>query len=189
MTREQVQSQINTVKNAVTAGENTASRVGDVMTNILSYTEDVRQILNKRVMGTEPGMSPFAYPFFNLGMIGGGSQTATGENLNQMLNDLIDASKTPDRGGVFRALYNGSQIIIEQYAGSYAQDKFTQVVRGQFMVDPTNANYIKWDYGQFNILYRDHKITNTSGWSEWRAMPTAKTIASLEARIKALENK
>ena len=106
-----------------------------------------------------------------------------------MLNDLIDASKTPDKGGVFRALYNGSQIIIEQYAGSYAENKITQVVRGQFTIDPTNANYIKWDYGQFNMLYRDHNITNTSGWSEWRAMPTAKMVANLEARIKVLENR
>lgn len=152
-------------------------------------TDERADVLQQRLAGLQQGMSPFYYPFVSLEHIGGSSTSGTSETLNQMLNDLIDASKTPDRGGVFRALYNGSQIIIEQYAGSYAQDKFTQVVRGQFMVEPTNANYIKWDYGQFNILYRDHNITNTSGWSEWRAMPTAKTIASLEARIKALENK
>lgn len=152
-------------------------------------TDERADVLQQRITGLEKDMSPFHYPFVSLGQIGGDGQSATQELLNQVLDDLVDIEKTKDRGGVFRALYNGSQIIIEQYSGSYAQDKFTQVVRGQFMVDPTNANYIKWNYGQFNILYRDHNITNTSGWSEWKAMPTAKTIASLEARIKALENK
>ena len=48
---------------------------------------------------------------------------------------------------------------------------------------------MKGDYGQCNMLYRDPNITNTSGWSEWRAMPTAKMVANLEARIKVLENR
>lgn len=144
--------------------------------------------LQQRITGLEQGMSPFYYPFVSLGHIGGDGSSATQDLLNQVLDDLVDATKTPDRGGVFRALYNGSQIIIEQYAASYALNKFTQVVRGQIIIDSTDDTKIKWEYADFRILVRDYNISVGDGWSKWRDVSPRK-IASLEARIKALESK
>lgn len=151
-------------------------------------TDERCSILQQRLTGLEQGMSPFYYPFVSLGQIGGDGSSATQELLNQVLDDLVDASKTPDRGGVFRALYNGSQIIIEQYATNYATHRFIQVVRGSIGIDPSNSMKVGFRAYEFNMLYRIHNGA-VEGFTDWMAMPTANTIAKLEARIKALENK
>jgi hypothetical protein len=144
--------------------------------------------IQQRITGLEEGMSPFYYPFVSLGHIGGSGTSATQELLNQVLDDLVDSEKRKERGGVFRALYNGSQIIIEQYATDYKNNRFIQVVRGSIGIDPSNTMKVGFRAYEFNMLYRIHNGA-VDGFTEWMAMPTATTIAKLEARIKALENK
>lgn len=151
-------------------------------------TDERINTVQQRITGLEQGMSPFYYPFVSLGHIGGDGTSATQELLNQAIDDLVDRNKTPDRGGVFRALYNGSQIIIEQYATNYATDRFIQVVRGSIGIVPTNTMKVGFRAYEFNVLYRTHNGA-VNGFTEWMAMPTASTLAYLEKRIEALENK
>lgn len=151
-------------------------------------TDERCSIIQQRITGLEQGMSPFYYPFVSLGQIGGDGQSATQELLNQVLDDLVDKEKTKERGGVFRALYNGSQIIIEQYATDYKNNRFIQVVRGSIGIDTTNTMKVVYRAYEFNMLYRIHNGA-VEGFTDWMAMPTAKMVANLEARIKVLENR
>lgn len=153
------------IRDATKSGENTASRVGGTLLDILNYSIS-------RGQGTSEDSDPFKDSHKWLGSVG------DDDGLNTLLDGLhgkVEDGKA--KAGYFRGDYEGSPFMVESIPINYTEDTWVQSVRGRFVpVYQGTVDKIKTltrSNTEYNILWR---ICEKGTWGTWNSMTDAPTI-------------
>ena len=154
------------IRDATKSGENTASRVGGTLLDILNYSIS-------RGQGTSEDSDPFKDSHKWLGSVG------DDDGLNTLLDGLHakGESEGKAKAGFFRGDYEGSPFTVESIPINYTEDTWVQSVRGRFVpVYQGTVDKIKTltrSNTEYNILWR---ICDKGTWGTWNSMTDAPTI-------------
>ena len=85
--------------------------------------------------------------------------------------------------GRCRATVSGVTVEVYQFINNFVKKDYTQVILGNVSADGSG---VKFTPNNFNIIYRQHK---GGTWTAWQQMATSTDLATLEARIAALEDR
>lgn len=163
MNKSDVLSKIVTVRDAVTAGENTATRVGGTMVDTLNYLID-------RSQGKADDSNPESDSFVYKGQIlSTASSNQDGKEDDVLLNEWLDAlpqSSTlkSQYNGTFRINYKGTILSYTNYLQNSADNIWTQKIEGHITYqDVAKLGRKGFTFGSYNVWTRTY---NGSAWSE-----------------------
>lgn len=153
------------IRDATKSGENTASRVGGTLLDILNYSIS-------RGQGTSEDSDPFKDSHKWLGSVG------DDDGLNTLLDGLhAKGEDGKAKAGFFRGDYEGSPFMVESIPINYTEDTWVQSVRGRFVpVYQGTVDKIKTltrSNTEYNILWR---ICDKGTWGTWNSMTDAPAI-------------
>lgn len=153
------------IRDATKSGENTASRVGGTLLDILNYSIS-------RGQGTSEDSDPFKDSHKWLGSVG------DDDGLNTLLDGLhAKGEDGKAKAGFFRVDYEGSPFMVESIPINYTEDTWVQSVRGRFVpVYQGTVDKIKTltrSNTEYNILWR---ICDKGTWGTWNSMTDAPAI-------------
>lgn len=132
----------------------------------LSTGKDVKELIGDAksdmrtlMTGVADGIDPKKYPFKDFGNVMG----------LDALNDLLDSmhgSSDDMMAGWFRVNNQGILFQILNFATSYANDEYVQMVIGPFGISQSTGKIV--NSNTFNVATRRHVGGNSPYWTEWR---------------------
>ena len=131
---------------------------------------DLRYRLQGRAEKSE-NCSAYTDPFISLGDL------TNWPDFNDKLNAISDKKYM----GRCRARVDGVTVEVYQFINSFSSKDYTQMIFGNVSAGGSGVTFTP---NKFSIIYRQFK---ESAWTEWKRMATATELATLEARIAALE--
>lgn len=157
------------IRDATKSGENTASRVGGTLLDILNYSIS-------RGQGTSEDSDPFKDSHKWLGSVG------DDDGLNTLLDGLhAKGEDGKEKAGFFRGDYEGSPFMVENIPVAYDTDTWVQSVRGCFVpVYQGTVDKIKTltrSNTEYNILWR---VCEKGTWGTWNSMTDAPAISDTD---------
>lgn len=163
MNKSDVLNKIVAVRDAVTAGENTATRVGGAMVDSLNYLTD-------KIEGKAGDSSPESDSFVYKGRIlSTASSNQDGKEDEVLLNEWLDAlpqSSTliSQYNGTLRINYKGTIISYTNYVQNGANNIWSQKIEGNITYqDVAKLGRKGFTFGSYNVWTRTY---NGSAWSE-----------------------
>ena len=145
------------------------------LTTANTEISDLRYRLQGRAEKSE-NCSAYTDPFISLGDITGWPA------FSEKLDAIYEQENKQKYMGRCRARVDGVTVEVYHFINSFRKNDFTQVLLGN--VFPGENGQVRFTANHFNIIHRQY----TGGaWSSWQLMPTATELATLEARIAALE--
>lgn len=156
---EEIRQEIEQIRDASKPGENTASRVGGAMLDLLSFTDtEFKSYLLNRLQGTAEDSDALHDPHKWLGSV------EDDGGLNALLDGLHGSGEAgKPKAGFFRGDYDGSPFTVENVPVNYAEDMWLQSVRGRFVPDAT-GNGLSRSGDEYAVLWR--KCTEGE-WGVW----------------------
>ena len=128
---EEIRQEIEQIRDASKPGENTASRVGGAMLDLLSFTDtEFKSYLLNRLQGTAEDSDALHDPHKWLGSV------EDDGGLNALLDGLHGSGEAgKPKAGFFRGDYDGSPFTVENVPVNYAEDMWLQSVRGRLKAE------------------------------------------------------
>lgn len=129
------------------------TRLDDILNKLNKDNEESLKLLS----GISDNSNGREFPFKSLGNV------STIEDINDILDNLHSTIFSDNKSGAFRLFFENDPIFIENIATYYAEDKWTQSVRGRLKINSTNNNKVALS-DSYNILTRTH---DSIGWGKW----------------------
>lgn len=144
------------IRDATKSGENTASRVGGTLLDILNYSIS-------RGQGTSEDSDPFKDSHKWLGSVG------DDDGLNTLLDGLHAKGESEGKAkvGFFRGDYEGSPFTVENIPMAYDTDTWVQSVRGRFMPMDGAEMGLTRSADAYGILWRS---CENGVWGRWKSV-------------------
>lgn len=170
---EEIRQEIEQIRDASKPGENTASRVGGAMLDLLSFTDtEFKSYLLNRLQGTAEDSDALHDPHKLLGSV----EDDTG--LNALLDGLHGSGEAGKaKAGFFRGDYDGSPFTVENVPVNYAEDMWLQSVRGR--LSPVYAGGADTYKGLtrssdvYSVLWR---VRENGTWGAWNSLTDAPRV-------------
>ena len=170
---EEIRQEIEQIRDASKPGENTASRVGGAMLDLLSFTDtEFKSYLLNRLQGTAEDGDALHDPHKWLGSV----EDDTG--LNALLDGLHASGEAgKPKAGFFRGDYDGSPFTVENVPVNYAEDMWLQSVRGR--LSPVYAGGADTYKGLtrssdvYSVLWR---VRENGTWGAWNSLTDAPRV-------------
>ena len=131
---------------------------------------DLRYRLQGRAEKSD-NCSAYTDPFISLGNLANWPE----------FNDKLNAISGQKYMGRCRARVDGVTVEVYQFINSFSSKDYTQMIFGNVSAGSSGVTFTP---NKFSIIYRQYK---ENAWSAWQRMATASELATLEARIAALE--
>lgn len=157
---EEIRQEIEQIRDASKPGENTASRVGGAMLDLLSFTDtEFKSYLLNRLQGTAEDSDALRDPLKWLGSV------KDDGGLNALLDGLHakGKSKGKAKAGFFRGDYEGSPFTVENIPMAYDTDTWVQSVRGRFVPDASGMGLMR-SGEEYAVLWRK---CAKGAWGVW----------------------
>jgi hypothetical protein len=170
---EEIRQEIEQIRDASKPGENTASRVGGAMLDLLSFTDtEFKSYLLNRLQGTAEDSDALHDPHKWLG----GVEDDGG--LNALLDGLHGSGEAgKQKAGFFRGDYDGSPFTVENVPVNYAEDMWLQSVRGR--LSPVYAGgadtykELTRSSDVYSVLWR---VRENGTWGAWNSLTDAPRV-------------
>ena len=159
---EEIRQEIEQIRDASKPGENTASRVGGAMLDLLSFTDtEFKSYLLNRLQGTAEDSDALHDPHKWLGGVGDDG------GLNALLDGLHakGESEGKAKAGFFRGDYEDSPFTVENIPMAYDTDTWVQSVRGRFMPMEGAETGLTRSLDTYGILWRE---CENGVWGRWK---------------------
>lgn len=170
MSKEDKSALEKTKTDIVSLDENKATK--SALNTANTAISDLRYRLQGRA-DMNVNCSAYTDPFISLGDL------ANWPDFNDKLNAISDKKYM----GRCRARVDGVTVEVYQFINSFSKVDYTQMLFGNVSAGSSGVTFTP---NKFSILYRQYK---DSAWSAWQRMATATELATLEARIAALETR
>lgn len=170
---EEIRQEIEQIRDASKPGENTASRVGGAMLDLLSFTDtEFKSYLLNRLQGTAEDSDALHDPHKWLGSV------EDDGGLNALLDGLHGSGEAgKPKAGFFRGDYDGSPFTVENVPVNYAEDMWLQSVRGRLSpVYAGGANTYKGltrSSDVYSVLWR---VRENGTWGAWNSLTDAPRV-------------
>ena len=160
---EEIRQEIEQIRDASKPGENTASRVGGAMLDLLSFTDtEFKSYILNRLQGTAEDSDARHDPHKWLGSVG------DDDGLNALLDGLhAKGEKGIAKAGYFRGDYEGSSFMVENIPMAYDTDTWVQSVRGRFMPMKGTETGLTRSSEAYGILWR---LCENGVWGRWNSV-------------------
>ena len=170
---EEIRQEIEQIRDASKPGENTASRVGGAMLDLLSFTDtEFKSYLLNRLQGTAEDSDALHDPNKWLGSV------EDDGGLNALLDGLHGSGEAgKPKAGFFRGDYDGSPFTVENVPVNYAEDMWLQSVRGR--LSPVYAGGADTYKGLtrssdvYSVLWR---VRENGTWGAWNSLTDAPRV-------------
>lgn len=170
---EEIRQEIEQIRDASKPGENTASRVGGAMLDLLSFTDtEFKSYLLNRLQGTAEDSDALHDPHKWLGSV------EDDGGLNALLDGLHGSGEAgKPKAGFFRGDYDGSPFTVENVPVNYAEDMWLQSVRGR--LSPVYAGGADTYKGLtrssdvYSVLWR---VRENGTWGAWNSLTDAPRV-------------
>lgn len=170
---EEIRQEIEQIRDASKPGENTASRVGGAMLDLLSFTDtEFKSYLLNRLQGTAEDSDALHDPHKWLG----GVEDDGG--LNALLDGLHGSGEAgKQKACFFRGDYDGSPFTVENVPVNYAEDMWLQSVRGR--LSPVYAGgadtykELTRSSDVYSVLWR---VRENGTWGAWNSLTDAPRV-------------
>nr|DAZ47061.1 MAG TPA: hypothetical protein [Caudoviricetes sp.] len=170
---EEIRQEIEQIRDASKPGENTASRVGGAMLDLLSFTDtEFKSYLLNRLQGTAEDSDALHDPHKWLGSV------EDDGGLNALLDGLHGSGEAgKPKAGFFRGDYDGSPFTVENVPVNYVEDMWLQSVRGR--LSPVYAGGADTYKGLtrssdvYSVLWR---VRENGTWGAWNSLTDAPRV-------------
>lgn len=170
---EEIRQEIEQIRDASKPGENTASRVGGAMLDLLSFTDtEFKSYILNRLQGTAEDSDARHDPHKWLGSV------EDDGGLNALLDGLHGSGEAgKPKAGFFRGDYDGSPFTVENVPVNYAEDMWLQSVRGR--LSPVYAGGADTYKGLtrssdvYSVLWR---VRENGTWGAWNSLTDAPRV-------------
>ncbi|WP_443689013.1 hypothetical protein [Paraprevotella xylaniphila] len=170
---EEIRQEIEQIRDASKPGENTASRVGGAMLDLLSFTDtEFKSYLLNRLQGTAEDSDALHDPHKWLGSV------EDDGGLNALLDGLHGSGEAgKPKAGFFRGDYDGSPFTVENVPVNYAEDMWLQSVRGR--LSPVYAGgadtykELTRSSDVYSVLWR---VRENGTWGAWNSLTDAPRV-------------
>ena len=156
---EEIRQEIEQIRDASKPGENTASRVGGAMLDLLSFTDtELKSYLLQRLQGTADDSDALHDPHKWLGRM------TSEEEMNALLDGLhASGAEGIAKAGYFRGDIVGTPFTVENIPVGYDTDTWLQSVRGYF-VPADSGKRLTRSGEEYAVLWRK---CAKGAWGVW----------------------